>query len=314
MPQPLISNALLAQIASLMAFATFLIGGTLLIVAGSRGRAQAISRRVKLVRTLDPGAELAETGKTPEEHRFEEDRFGLSIPEQRQIARLFEPYNLGPDEAVATFTILRLLVIAGLGAVTYLALARASWPLPLLVPTLAALCGWFITIVPVRMGVQKHRKAVAAGLPDAIELMAICADAGISLESGLQRVSQELRPSQPALANELALTWAQISILPDRDQALMDLADRVDLPSLRWIATTLSQSMRFGTPLAKSLRVAAAEMRNDRLLQMEERANRLPALMTFPVMLLVMPTIFLIVGGPAVLRIIDTFSQTHVAH
>jgi tight adherence protein C len=310
-PQPLFSNALLAQIASFMAFATFLIGGALLIVASTRGRAQAISRRIKLARPSKFSAGPTAAAPTLEEHKFEET-LSLTVPEQRQIARFFEPYKVEPDRAVAIFTILRFAAMFGLAAMTYLAFSRASWPQPLLLPLVAALSGWFITIVPVRIGVKKHRTAVAAGLPDAIELMAICADAGISLEKGLHRVSEELGPSQPALANELALTWAQISILPDRDQALMDLADRVDLPSLRWIATTLSQSMRFGTPLAKSLRVAASEMRNDRLMQMEEQANRLPALLTFPVMLLIMPTIFLIVGGPAVLRIIDTFKQTNV--
>jgi tight adherence protein C len=310
-PQQLISNALLAQIASFMAFATFLIGGTLLIVASMGGHAQAISRRIKLARPSNSSAEPTASVKTLEEHKFKET-LSLTVPEQRQIARFFEPYNVEPDRAVAIFTIIRFALMLGLGALTYIAVRRLSWPLPLFLPTVAALSGWFITIIPVRIGAKNHQKAVATGLPDAIELMAICADAGISLEKGLQRVAEELRPSQPALANELAFTWAQISILPDRDQALMDLADRVDLPSLRWVATTLSQSMRFGTPLAKSLRVAANEMRNDRLVQMEERANRLPALMTFPVMMLIMPTIFLIVGGPAVLRIIDTFRQTHM--
>jgi tight adherence protein C len=305
--QPLFSNALLAQIASLMAFATFFIGGALLIVAGTRGRAQAITRRIGLARPPKILiAEPAPAAKRLEEHKFEE-KLSLTIPEQRQIAQFFQPYNVGPDRAAAVFTVLRLVAMVALGVIAYIAVRRASWPLPLLVPMGAALSGWFISITPVRVAVKNHRKAVATGLPDALELMAICADAGISLEKGLQRVAEELGPSQPALTNELSLTWAQISILPNRDQALMDLADRVDLPSLRWVATTLSQSMRFGTPLAKSLRVAANEMRNDRLVQMEERANRLPALLTFPVMVFIMPTIFLIVGGPAVLRIIDTF-------
>ena len=156
---------------------------------------------------------------------------------------------------------------------------------------------------------ERDRTAVAQGLPDAIELLAICADAGVSLESGLQRVSRELRETQPALASELALTWAEISIFPNRDQALLNLAERMELQSLRSVVGTLSQSMRFGTPLAQSLRGAAAEMRNDGLLRLEERANRLPVMLTFPVMLLIMPTIFLIVGGPAVIKILDTFKS-----
>jgi tight adherence protein C len=297
----------LPQAGLLIAVAALLIGGALLIAASTGGRGNAISRRVKLVRSSNGRAIPAAAAATAKEHEFEEGKLGLTIPEQRQISLLLAPLKVGPAHSLVLFTILRFAVMIGLGAAAYLALSHTKWPLPLVVPMGAALSGWFVAIIPIRLSVQHHRRAVAAGLPDAIELMAICADAGISLESGLYRVAQELRPSQPALANELSFTWAQLSILPDREQALMGLADRVDLPSLRWVATTLSQSMRFGTPLAKSLRNAAAEMRNDRLIQIEERANRLPALLTFPVMLLIMPTIFLIVGGPAVLRIMDSF-------
>ncbi len=116
-----------------------------------------------------------------------------------------------------------------------------------------------------------------------------------------------MRHSHPSLAEELALTAADLKILPSRDQALSNLADRVDVPSVRSVATTLSQTMRYGTPLAQALRTVASELRNDSLLALEERANRLPTLMTLPMMLFIMPTIFLIVGGPAALRLMDTF-------
>jgi tight adherence protein C len=132
-------------------------------------------------------------------------------------------------------------------------------------------------------------------------------ESGISLENAIFRVSQEMKQAQPALADELAFTWAEISILPSRDQALENLADRVDIPTVRSVVGTLAQSLRYGSPLAQALRGAAAEMRNEQLMLLEERANRLPALMTIPVMVLIMPTIFLIVGGPAVIRMLDIF-------
>jgi len=90
------------------------------------------------------------------------------------------------------------------------------------------------------------------------------------------------------------------------DQAFANLAERIDAPSIRSVVTTLSQTMRYGTPLAHAFRVVASEMRSDSLIAMEDRANRLPALLTIPMMLFIMPTIFLIVGGPAALRVIDT--------
>jgi tight adherence protein C len=102
---------------------------------------------------------------------------------------------------------------------------------------------------------------------------------------------------------------ADLRILPSRDVALTNFAERVDVPSVHSVVTTLAQALRYGTPLAQSLRVVAAELRNDALISLEERANRLPAFMTLPVILFLMPTIFLMVGGPAVLRLLDAFSR-----
>ena len=144
-------------------------------------------------------------------------------------------------------------------------------------------------------------------MPDALELLVVCVEAGLSLEDGLDRVVTELRRSQPALADELDLTLADLRILPSRDQALLNFAERIDIPNVRSVVTTLAQTLRYGTPLAQSLRVVAAEMRDDFLIELEERANRLPAYLTLPVILFLMPTIFLVVGGPAALRLFDAF-------
>ena len=311
MHQPFVSHlASFGRFAPFLAMAPILLGGAVLIFSSIRLRTRTISRRVEMVQFRPAGAELASENAVPsDDHPFEDGTQGLSVPEQRQIARFFAKYNVEPGPAILYFTLFRLFAITVLAVLAYLAGHKTTWPLPVLIATVAAAAGWFIPIIFVRFALKKYRKEVALGLPDAIELLAICADAGVSLESGLQRVAREMRHTKPALAAELALTWAQISIFPNRDQALLNLADRMDLPSLRSVVSTLSQSMRFGTPLAQSLRTAAIEMRNDMLLRLEERANRLPGLLTFPVMLLIMPTIFLIVGGPAVIKIMDTFKS-----
>ncbi len=299
-----------SRIAPFLGIGAILAGGAALTLASINLRARTIARRVDMVQLRS--VEMEAGAKPPaerEEHQFTDGTQGLSAPEQRQIARFFAAYDVPPDPAILYFTLFRLSAIVTLAGIAYLASFRMTWPLPLLIATSAAAAGWFIPIIVIRIALERYRTAVAQALPDAIELLAICADAGVSLESGLQRVSREMRETQPALASELALTWAEISIFPNRDQALINLAERLDLPSLRSVVGTLSQSMRFGTPLAQSLRGAAAEMRNDRLLTLEERANRLPVMLTFPVMLLIMPTIFLIVGGPAVIKILDTFKS-----
>jgi tight adherence protein C len=203
---------------------------------------------------------------------------------------------------------MRLAVTLGLGAVTlFFATGLPSILFTAGAALAGAIVGWFVPIILVKRGLKKHRKSVGSGLPDALELMAICVEAGLSLDNGLKRVADEIKLAQPALAAELALTWAEISILPSRDLALQNLAERVGVQSVHTVVGTLIQSLRFGSPLAKALRAAAAEMRAEQLVILEERANRLPALMTIPVMILIMPTIFLIVGGPAVLRLLEIF-------
>jgi tight adherence protein C len=315
MPQTYIAGILSAsRAAPLLGIAVLLLAGAGMIVSSLRLRAQALSRRVTLVQLQSSGASPAGHRPLVEEYRFKEGSQGLSAAEQQQIARLFFKIKIPPERAIRLFILLRLSIVSVLACAAYFVMRHAAWQLPLLRCIASAIAGWFIPLVAVRMALKTHSKAVGSGLPDALELLAICVDAGTSLESALKRVSHQLETSQPELAQELALTWAQISILPDKHQALINLADRVRLPSLRSVVGTLSQSIRFGTPLAQSLRTAASEMRNEQLITLEERANRLPALLTVPVMLMIMPTIFLIVGGPAVLKIMDIFSAPGVTH
>ena len=173
----------------------------------------------------------------------------------------------------------------------------------------ALLAGWFTPAFLLRRQIAGRTRAVVEGLPDALELLVISVEAGLSFEDGIGRIAAILRDTRPALADELALTSADLRILPNRERALFNLADRVDAPSVRTVVTTLSQTMRYGTPLANALRMVSSELRNEFLIRLEERANQLPALMTVPMILFIMPTIFLVVGGPAVLKVIDSFSR-----
>ena len=201
MHQPFVSHlASLGRIAPLLAIAPILFGGAMMIFSSMRLRTRTVARRVEMVQLRPRGAETApEPSISENDYQFEEGTQGLSVQEQRQIARFFAKYNVEPGPAILYFTLFRLSAIAILGFLAYLAGHKTTWPLPLLIATIAAIAGWFIPIVVVRVALKNYRKAVALGLPDAIELLAICADAGVSLESGLQRVSRELRHTQPAL-------------------------------------------------------------------------------------------------------------------
>jgi tight adherence protein C len=127
----------------------------------------------------------------------------------------------------------------------------------------------------------------------------------------MNRIVIELQASQPVVAQELAVTSADLKMLPNRDDALRRLADRLDMPSVNSIVTTLAQTLKYGTPLAQALRVVASELRNDALLRLEEQAGRMPVLLTIPMILFILPSLFLVIGGPAFLRVLDVFLHWH---
>ena len=179
-----------------------------------------------------------------------------------------------------------------------------------LVPPLAGvLIGFYAPIIFLRNAAAKRGKSIKLALPDGLDLMVICAEAGLSLDATLARVSRELGNGSPELGEELAMTAAELTFLPDRRLAFDNLNARTNSDGIRAVVNTLQQTAKFGTPLAQSLRVLAAEMRAARMTRAEEKAARLPALLTVPMILFILPCLFIVLLGPAALGIIDTFSH-----
>jgi tight adherence protein C len=170
---------------------------------------------------------------------------------------------------------------------------------------LAIAFGAAIPDLIVRQAVSRRQLALRRALPDGLDLLVICAEAGQALDGALVRVSTELVRNSPELADELAVTAAELGFLPERRIALDNLVARTGLPAIRVLAGTLIQTERYGTPLARALRVLAAEMRDERMMRAEEKAARLPAIMTLPLVLFILPTLFIVLLGPAALRAID---------
>jgi len=154
--------------------------------------------------------------------------------------------------------------------------------------------------------VDKRTAAIRKGLPDALDLMVICAEAGLTVDAAFARVSRELRRAYPELGDEFQLTSVELGFLTDRRQALENLAMRVNLESLRGVVTTMIQTEKYGTPLASALRVLSAEFRHERMMRAEEKAARLPAIMTVPLILFILPVLFVVILGPAACSIKDT--------
>jgi len=174
----------------------------------------------------------------------------------------------------------------------------------------AAVFGFFAPGIYIKNITAKRQKRIQMGLPDALDLMIICAEAGLSLDATLVRVSRELANACPDLAEELAITSAELTFLPDRRLAFENLNNRTDMSAVRGVVNTLMQTAKFGTPLAHSLRVLAIEYRDARMFKAEEKAARLPALMTVPMIMFILPTLFIVLMGPAALGIIDTFDHS----
>jgi tight adherence protein C len=153
--------------------------------------------------------------------------------------------------------------------------------------------------------VQKRTHAIRKGLPDALDLLVICAEAGLTVDASFGRVARELGKAYPELGDEFALTSIELGFLTDRRLAFENLAKRIDLDSVRGVVTTMIQTEKYGTPLASALRVLSAEFRNERMMRAEEKAARLPAIMTVPLILFILPVLFIVILGPAACSIHD---------
>ncbi|WBO23489.1 type II secretion system F family protein [Sphingomonas abietis] len=156
--------------------------------------------------------------------------------------------------------------------------------------------------------ITKRSAEIRKGLPDALDLLVICAEAGLTVDAAFNRVARELGKAYPELGDEFMLTAIELGFLSERRQAFENLAMRVALDAVRGVVTTMIQTEKYGTPLASALRVLSAEFRNERMMRAEEKAARLPAIMTVPLILFILPVLFVVILGPAACSISDAMS------
>jgi tight adherence protein C len=204
-----------------------------------------------------------------------------------------------------------LPVILGIGAVLLLYVFgfEPQWsPLRRYITVAGVLVGSYkAPDIWLKNRVNKRSHAVRKGLPDALDLLVICAEAGLTVDAAFGRVAKELGKAYPELGDEFGLTAIELGFLNERRQAFENLAQRVDLEAVRGVVTTMIQTEKYGTPLASALRVLSAEIRHQRMMRAEEKAARLPAIMTVPLILFILPTLFVVILGPASCSINDSF-------
>ena len=153
---------------------------------------------------------------------------------------------------------------------------------------------------------QKRQASMRQAFPDALDLLLICVESGISIEHAFRKVSQEIGSQSVPLAEELALTTAELAYLPDRRLAYENLAIRTNLESVKQIVTALSQAERYGTPLAAAMRVVSQESRDNRLMEAEKKAASLPPKLTVPMIIFFLPVLFAVILTPAIIQVMAT--------
>ncbi|MGZ8160543.1 MAG: type II secretion system F family protein [Methylobacter sp.] len=176
----------------------------------------------------------------------------------------------------------------------------------------AAIAGVLGMIVPSYYLDKKtiqHQRALRNGLPDAIDLLVVCTEAGLGLNAAILRVAQVISDIHPLLAEELLQVTAEIRAGVDRTQAMSNLARRTGLEDIKGLITVLAQSMRFGTSISQTLRIYSEEFRDKRMQKADEEAAKLGTKMIFPLIFCVMPGFFIIAMGPAVIKAIAVFSN-----
>lgn len=179
----------------------------------------------------------------------------------------------------------------------------------LLICAAAAAFGYFIPGILVANTIKKRQQQIIKGFPDALDLMVICVEAGISLEQAFHRIAQEIGEMSPILAEEIALTTAELAYLGDRRRALENLASRTGAEPVKALTVSLLQSEKYGTPLGVALRVLSRENRDDRMARAEQKAGSLPAALTVPMILFFLPVLFIVLIGPAIIQVVTTFQK-----
>jgi tight adherence protein C len=199
----------------------------------------------------------------------------------------------------------KIALMMGLPLLTWLAVRGTSFPsfFAMTLTIVAGLTGMLLPDFIVKHQRKRYIQRVEQGLPDALDLLVICAQAGLGLTAAIVRVAEEMQQGNADIGRELALTAHEMQIMTDSRAALMQLGSRTGIDGLVRLSKTLSQTVQYGTPLSHSMRLLSSELRKETLTRFEARAARLGALLTVPMIIFILPCVFLVVGGPAFVQV-----------
>lgn len=198
-------------------------------------------------------------------------------------------------------------ILAAIGAIYTFVLVRGDMSLFMKfgIPFGGFAAGYYLPTLVLKNMIEKRQQSIVKAFPDALDLLLICVESGMSIEAAFSRVAAEVGSQSSELAEEMGLTTAELSFLPDRSQAYENLAIRTDLPGVKAVTTSLIQAERYGTPVGQALRVMAEENRSMRMQAAEKKAAALPAQLTVPMIVFFLPVLFMVILGPAAIRFFE---------
>jgi tight adherence protein C len=306
--------AAIAAGATVVTLAMPLLGGDVLEkrIAAVAAEREKIRQRER--ERASRGGERASLRVSPKQYmQTVVEKFNLSswLGEEAARAKLVQAGYRGQSPYVV-FLFFRMVAptVMAVGSLIYVFLLLKldyPWTIKLGICLAATYVGIYLPNLFVKNRITRRQTAINRAFPDALDLMLICVESGMAIEGSFKRVSEEIGEQSIELAEELMLATAELSYLPDRRQAFENLAKRVPLDGVRSLCMALQQSERFGTPMATTLRVIAQENRDQRMTAAEKKAAALPPQLTVPMILFFLPVLFVVILGPAIIRIVATF-------
>jgi tight adherence protein C len=239
------------------------------------------------------------------------DRFNLSKQaEDVEVVRMLKMAGYRGQSPVFTFLAFRLItpvVMFALSSLYVFVLVPLEQPfmIRLLIVLGLAYAGYYAPNLYLKNQITKRQKAIRRAWPDALDLLLICVESGMGIETAFRKVSEEIGSQSVELAEELSLTTAELSYLQDRRKAYENLGKRTGLDGVKAVVTSLIQSERYGTPLGQSLRVLAQENRDMRMAEAEKKAAALPPKLTVPMILFFLPVLFAVIITPAAIQVMN---------
>jgi len=229
------------------------------------------------------------------------------VLEAKQLKRKLAQAGWRQNSATVTYTFSRVaspIVLLGFSLLYATSvLAHKTTFIKTMVVVGGLALGIYLPQLLLSNAVQKRQQALARAFPDTLDLMLICVEAGLSVETALLRVTEEVGTNFPEMAEEIGLTAAELAFLGERRQAWDNLAERTGLPQIKSLSTALVQAEKYGTPVAQALRVLALENREARMAVAEKKAASLPAKLTVPMIIFFLPVLFLVIAGPAAIQV-----------